>query len=91
MPSTIIRKALVVLKTFSHHHHVRKALVVLETFSHHHHVWKKYSCDRCGLGYQTNCKDNLLRHIRIIHEGDEEFSKNAVHKCKETDGELCKK
>ena len=46
---------------------------------------KKYSCDRCGKGYQTDYKQNLLRHIRTIHEGNERPSKEIVHKCREVD------
>lgn len=46
---------------------------------------KKYSCDRCGKGYQTNYKHNLLRHIRNIHEGDVKSNKGGVFKCNEAD------
>ena len=44
---------------------------------------KRYSCDRCGKGYQTNFKHNLLRHIKNIHEGNEKLSKDGIHRCKE--------
>ena len=46
---------------------------------------KKYSCDRCGNGYQTDFKQNLLRHIRNIHEGDIKQQKNEIFKCMEAD------
>ena len=46
---------------------------------------KKYSCDRCGNGYQTNFKHNLLRHIQTIHEGNEKPPKDGIHKCTEVD------
>ena len=44
---------------------------------------KKYSCDRCGLKLAR--KSSLLRHIRNIHESDDNREKK-VYKCQELEG-----
>ena len=54
---------------------------------------KKYSCDRCN-SFKTNHKWSLLRHIRNIHEGDDNKGneylqkkvRGGVYKCQEMVG-----
>ena len=48
---------------------------------------KKFSCDRCGL--KVAHKRSLLRHVRNVHEGDDNKEKKVpgnVYKCQELEG-----
>ena len=48
---------------------------------------KKYSCDRCGL--KVVQKQSVLRHIKNVHEGDDNKEKKVpgnVYKCQELEG-----
>ena len=48
---------------------------------------KKFSCDRCGL--KVAHKRSLLRHVRNVHEGDDNNEKKVpgnVYKCQELEG-----